>query len=658
MKKALILMGIVAAMAASMTARSKVIDNPPFLHRAPAPIIEVKKVELQPDSTVIHFRQYNLPGHSFKVKDGDHIVANGEELKVVRSNGVVLNEKMYPDSTMGRSYSLTFPPLPKGTNTIDFYGDGQIEILGIDLKNREPKYDRSGIPAHLLKPGRSHKEDLTPLPMPEWTDKKAYVKGRIVGRIPGRDYRVEIYPRHAFGSMQASRADVDSTGAFSLEVPMYATHAAMFANIADWYGVIVLTAADTLNVYFDLVENSHCISPREFVANTAAGYRYPNNSPLYCEGPLADVNNEISTIPVKKHLWNVYVNMNQNKRGTMTPDEFRADLDAWGAAREKDLDALDLNPRSHRVIQLHDCASQLCTTFYTDFLKNDPDTTWNYGLEYTAKPQWKDVNSLEAAYSSALDQMTNFLNSAWTKDSTVHKDFISAMVDSTMTQTQIDLAVLQKNREYISKILGSDRSPILDALDAQYLTSHIEREAKPLDSTQIAWIQNHHNPYVRDFCLKENDRFIAELERRRNSSEYNIMATPSNSGEEFLAELAQKHGGKVMVIDFWQTWCGPCRSAIKQIEPHKEALKKEGVVFIYAADERSPEDTWNNMISGIPGDHYRLKNKQTDELFDKFRFTGWPSYVVVDKQGRFVHTKLGYHHDDLMTAIRQSLDGE
>ena len=57
------------------------------------------------------------------------------------------------------------------------------------------------------------------------------------------------------------------------------------------------------------------------------------------------------------------------------------------------------------------------------------------------------------------------------------------------------------------------------------------------------------------------------------------------------------------------------------------------VVFLYVADDSSPLKEWENTKSSIKGLHYRLTSAQSKPLMDKWSFAGFPSYVIVGKDG-------------------------
>ena len=104
--------------------------------------------------------------------------------------------------------------------------------------------------------------------------------------------------------------------------------------------------------------------------------------------------------------------------------------------------------------------------------------------------------------------------------------------------------------------------------------------------------------------------------------------------------MIEKFKGKVVYVDFWATWCGPCKSGISKIAPLKEEMKNDNVVFLYVTNQTSPEGTWKNAIADIKGEHYRVSNDEWNYLTQKFNISGIPHYTLVDKQGNVVNPKL------------------
>lgn len=118
--------------------------------------------------------------------------------------------------------------------------------------------------------------------------------------------------------------------------------------------------------------------------------------------------------------------------------------------------------------------------------------------------------------------------------------------------------------------------------------------------------------------------------------------SPDDDADKMILSLVEKHKGKMIFIDIWNTWCGACLAAMANHEKEKGDFT-DRVAFVYLADESSPEALWNERIKNFTGDHYRLPLAQHQSIMQRFNFTGYPSYVIIDTNGDIVHTTNHIH---------------
>ncbi|MEP5339850.1 MAG: TlpA disulfide reductase family protein [Algibacter sp.] len=167
------------------------------------------------------------------------------------------------------------------------------------------------------------------------------------------------------------------------------------------------------------------------------------------------------------------------------------------------------------------------------------------------------------------------------------------------------------------------------------------------------------DPFLVTYMATANEATKEKIELNKTKGDYSVNAVENTEGDELFNAMIKKFKGKVIYVDFWATWCGPCKSGMKKIEPLKEEMKNEDVVFLYITNQTSPEGTWKNSIANIKGEHYRVTKDEWNYLSDKFKISGIPHYTLVNKKGEVVKPKMRHNSNvKLKTILSQEIKKE
>jgi thiol-disulfide isomerase/thioredoxin len=191
-----------------------------------------------------------------------------------------------------------------------------------------------------------------------------------------------------------------------------------------------------------------------------------------------------------------------------------------------------------------------------------------------------------------------------------------------------------KKEKLLRENFGIEKGLATNLFASQDICRGIVEETTPLDNDELLKVLKPVQiPFIAEYIKASNKATKEKLEKNKEITGYYVNQTPSVESEKLFDALMAKFKGKVVLVDFWATWCAPCRSGIERIKPLKEEMAGKNVVFVYITNDSSPQKTWENMIPDIKGEHFKLTRDEWNALSARFNISGIPHYVLVDKNG-------------------------
>lgn len=188
--------------------------------------------------------------------------------------------------------------------------------------------------------------------------------------------------------------------------------------------------------------------------------------------------------------------------------------------------------------------------------------------------------------------------------------------------------------------MGTDKGAFFDILNAAAIYKGI-KDFQPLNDSIHLQMENLPLTY-RQVLEQANNQLLLQIEANKKKSGFTVNKAGEVSNEDLFASIISKFRGKTLLVDFWATWCGPCRMANKQMVPMKEELKGKDIVYLYITGETSPLKTWENMIPDIHGEHFRVTAAQWKYLCESFKVDGIPTYLMIDRDGNIKYKETGF----------------
>ncbi len=585
--------------------RERVVENP-LIEASNTMTLDIPRVELTDSATVLRMQAYFQPHYWIRIDGGSYLSAGGRKYRLIGADGITPDSLFWMPASGEASFTLAFEPLPRGTRSFDFIEsdcDDCFKLYGIDLTGLTSYSEPEGLPDN-VQAGTSGELFVEPV----FKVGETTVNMHFIGYREGLGKQAAIYANTIFGQQQPYTAPIDpETATAVFRFGQYGT-SYLFGGVGDCLESFWTAPGETIDVYVDLRTSGARLLDRRNGTQTCLRGCYTNGTYAGLNAVFGDLHNTPGFVSLNRRTGRFAdYRMSADEYVQMVVDRYRTladSIERCGA------------PASVQRLQLNTLRQETLAAFVeaTELLEHNyrhVNQMWDY-----SKPLGRQFAKLGAEHYAEVCKLFDINDPALLVGPRV-SDYVYAV-----TVPEVDWPA----------IAGIERGVVVDLRAVAGLPRKAENNQ--LTAEDFAQLREMENPFYAEALEAMQQRVqqaLAEVEGKAV-----IEPTPEVPLAELFEAIVAPYRGKVVLVDFWNTWCGPCRASIAAVEPLKSAeLANDDLVWVYIANETSPLVTYKTMIPGIRGKHFRLDGERWASLCDRFGIDGIPSYVVVDRDGSF-----------------------
>lgn len=125
-------------------------------------------------------------------------------------------------------------------------------------------------------------------------------------------------------------------------------------------------------------------------------------------------------------------------------------------------------------------------------------------------------------------------------------------------------------------------------------------------------------------------------------------ATPKNNvvqhGQWLESVDLTQYKNRIVYLDFWASWCGPCKKSFPWLNEMQEKYRDRGLVIIAINLDRDKQRA-EQFLTKIPA-QFLLYSDPTGELGRKYQLQGMPSSYIFDGDGKLAEKHVGFKQSD------------
>lgn len=456
--------------------------------------------------------------------------------------------------------------------------------------------------------------------LPEMAAGEALVAGTFRNALYGRRLELQVNHRYIDGRISTHTVSLEEGGAFAFHVQVPEAQLVTLTYDDDKL-VFFLEPNDTVFIETDVLT---------FPLVVDFGGRGGHNNRLWRQFLMENPTdfNEFNLLRYKAgQLWlSIPADMDARMQH-LAPDLFREYMDK---RRLNALTLLDEYSRQHPQV----------TPAFRDFMGSEILYAWGYNLLFYGTI-YKNWNHVEPDFFKFQKEVPA---SSETIGSHTYRQYLMALMNALALQNSPD-----ENRFVAQYRLATDR---LEGKSLAFFRSEIIQNA--LTTNYIPEILPHYVDFLKkndhcDFDQKITDAFEKEARYAPGTIAPSIDSKDRDGNQIGLEKLR----GRVVLLDFWASWCRPCLQKMDELAPFQADFEANNIAIVHVSLD-ADNFVWQKTIAerGIRGTHLLSENPDGN-IANRYGVKAIPQYFIIGKNGLFAEKPHTAKIEDLRDRLIQ-----
>ncbi|MBG7610907.1 TlpA family protein disulfide reductase [Polaribacter sp. BAL334] len=167
---------------------------------------------------------------------------------------------------------------------------------------------------------------------------------------------------------------------------------------------------------------------------------------------------------------------------------------------------------------------------------------------------------------------------------------------------------------------------------------HQMTEQKESSEIVLNYLNSYKNEYDENSFTTFFEKKYLTKEKQLSVSSNLVELIDDKSNRISLDELIKKHQGNLVYVDFWASWCAPCRAEMPSSKKLQNEFKDSKIKFIYISID-TDKNKWEKAFKEelITENNFFALNYPKADFYNNFNLKTIPRYIIFDAKGNLIY---------------------